>query len=46
MTIGILDEIVVKDQTTEFDLGPTTTLDGRFAKYGEPPVPILNDSLI
>jgi len=46
MTIGILDEIVAKSQTTESDSGPTITLDGGSAKYGEPLVPILNDRLI
>jgi len=46
MTIGLLDEIVAKSQTTESDSGPTTTLDSGSAKYGEPLVPILNDRLI
>ena len=46
MTIGILDEIVAKSQTTEHDFGPATTPDDGSAKYGEPLVPVLNDRLI
>jgi len=47
MTIGMLDEMVAKSQTTESDRGPAaTTLHGGSVKYGEPLVPILNDRLV
>ena len=46
MTVGILNEIVVKTRTTESDSVSSTALDDGSAQYGEPLVPILNDRLV
>ena len=35
MTVGVLNEIVAKSQTTESDSGSATALDDGSAKYGE-----------
>ena len=45
MTIGILDELIVKSQATESDSGSSAALDDGSVKYGEPLIPVLNDRL-
>jgi hypothetical protein len=43
MTIGILNDIVAKSQSSDAGAASDTALDDGSGKYGEPLVPILND---